>query len=159
MLVSLLSLLEPTVQSLFLLRFLVCVGATGKYGTANTINCFTLHKLNYCLHMHKHRNVLTLISVLLNFFFSFLFEYNLLYMYVYTSLNVNELWSICVVWQEKAIRLNGTANDGYSNALELLVTGVPRLITPASASMRLLGSRALSLSSWHWLNCCCCQLL
>ena len=48
-------------------------------------------------------------------------------MYAYTSLNVNEFRSICVVWQEKAIRLNGTANYGHSDALELLVIGVPRL--------------------------------
>ena len=59
MLVSLLLLLEPTVLSL--LRFLVCVGATGKYGTVETITCFTLHKLNYSLHMHNRKHIIVLI--------------------------------------------------------------------------------------------------
>ena len=46
---------------------------------------------------------------------------------IYTSLNVHELRSIGILRQEKAIRLNGTANDGDSDTLELIVVGVPRL--------------------------------
>ena len=53
--------------------------------------------------------------------------HELSYVCIYTSLNVHELRSIGILRQEKAIRLNGTANDGHSDAPELLVVGVPRL--------------------------------
>ena len=75
-LLVLVSILGPTILSLLLfLRFLVCVGAAGKYSTKDTIACFTLHKLIYSLHlhMHVHRTIFNLNSVLLRpFFFFFL---------------------------------------------------------------------------------------
>jgi len=81
-LLVLVSILGPTILSLLLfLRFLVCVGAPRKYSTKDTITCFTLHKLIYSLHMHMHvhRTIFNLNSVLLRLLFSFfLLEYNYL---------------------------------------------------------------------------------
>ena len=48
-------------------------------------------------------------------------------MYIYTSDNVDELSSVGVRRQVKAIRFDGEAGEGYSDALELLIVRVPWL--------------------------------
>ena len=47
------------------------------------------------------------------------------YIYLQTLDNVDELGSVGVRRQVKAVLLNGVANNGDTGALELLVVGVP----------------------------------
>lgn len=53
------------------------------------------------------------------------YTHNIQYVYIYTSDNVDELSSVGIRRQVKAIRFDGEAGEGYSDALELLIVRVP----------------------------------